>query len=70
MRGEPVAGCRAATPVQLTVERGGRTVHLSVYPRYNAKEKRPLIGFGFGLERKQFGVAAATAPPCRRCGAP
>jgi regulator of sigma E protease len=56
-------GCRAATPVQLTVRRAGRVVGLSVYPRYSAAVHRMLIGFGFGAAAKRFGAlgAAGTA---------
>ena len=35
--GAQTQGCRAATPVHLVVERGGRTVPLTIYPRYDAK---------------------------------
>jgi regulator of sigma E protease len=57
--GTPVKGCRAATPVKLTVRRSGHTVALSVYPRYEAKVKRMLIGFGFGAEARHFGFGSA-----------
>lgn len=52
-------GCRAATPVQLTVRRDGRTLTLSVYPRYNAEAGRMLVGFDFGAAPKHFGPVAA-----------
>jgi regulator of sigma E protease len=51
-------GCRAATPVRLTVRRAGRTLTLSVFPRYSHRSGRMLIGFGFGSP-KSFGAAAA-----------
>jgi regulator of sigma E protease len=54
----PSAGCRAATPVHLTVRRAGRDVPLSIYPRYNKEAKRMLIGFAFGSVRS-FGVLGA-----------
>ncbi|MHB8532741.1 MAG: M50 family metallopeptidase [Solirubrobacteraceae bacterium] len=55
-------GCSAAAPVNLTVLRGGRDVTLSLRPRYNATEKRMLIGFGFGATPRHFAAgAAATA---------
>jgi regulator of sigma E protease len=56
-------GCRAATPVQLTVERDGHRVALSVYPRYNKAAQRMLVGFGFGATAKSYGplTAAGTA---------
>jgi regulator of sigma E protease len=57
--GAQVEGCRSATPVALTVRRGGRDVTLSVYPRYNVQAKRMLIGFEFGPSAKSFGVFAA-----------
>lgn len=52
-------GCRATTPVTLTVKRDGRTLALSVYPTYNAEVKRMLVGFDFGVAPKHFGVLAA-----------
>jgi regulator of sigma E protease len=42
--GSQVEGCAAATPVRLTVLRGGRRLSFAVTPRYDAKVKRPLIG--------------------------
>ena len=57
--GTPREGCRAATPVQLTVRRAGRTETLSVYPRYSASLHRMLIGFGFGASAKHYGAFAA-----------
>jgi regulator of sigma E protease len=56
--GGPNDGCRAATPVRLTVRRGGRLLPLSLYPRYNAQAKRMLLGVGFGTV-KHYGVLAA-----------
>jgi regulator of sigma E protease len=56
--GVPVAGCRAATPVRLTIRRGGRTFAAVAYPRYSANAKRMLLGFGFG-SAKAFGVGGA-----------
>jgi regulator of sigma E protease len=54
-------GCQAATPVELSIQRGDRVIARSVYPRYSESAKRMLIGFGFG-SLKPFGVAgAATA---------
>jgi regulator of sigma E protease len=69
--GAPVAGCRASTPVRLTVRRQGRTVAVSVYPRYETTpaigataasgktEKRMLIGFEFGAAARSFGPLSA-----------
>jgi regulator of sigma E protease len=57
--GALVDGCRASTPVRLTVRRAGRELTLSLYPRYNAEAKRMLVGFDFGPASKHFGVFAA-----------
>jgi regulator of sigma E protease len=57
--GTPRAGCRAVTPVQLTVKRAGRLVQLSVYPRYSGPLHRMLIGFDFGAAVKHYGPLAA-----------
>jgi regulator of sigma E protease len=52
-------GCRARTPVVMTVRRGGRDVRLTLYPRYNAQDKRMLVGFEFGPSIKRFGSVGA-----------
>jgi regulator of sigma E protease len=52
-------GCRAATPVHLTIVREGKRLTLAVYPRFNAKVGRMLIGFDFGVANKRFGPVAA-----------
>jgi regulator of sigma E protease len=52
-------GCRAATPVRLTVRRAGHEVMLSIYPRYSKEVGRMLVGFDFGAAVKPFGVLAA-----------
>jgi regulator of sigma E protease len=57
--GTPVAGCRAATPVALSVKRGRRTLALSIYPRYSKQARRMLVGFDFGEAAKSFGAGAA-----------
>ena len=57
--GAPVEGCRAATPVTLTVHRGGKTLHLSIFPRYDAEAKRMLLGVEFGEAAKSYGPLSA-----------
>ena len=52
-------GCRAKTPVAVTVRRGGRPVDLRIYPRYNAKAQRMLLGFTFGAQARSFGALSA-----------
>jgi regulator of sigma E protease len=62
-KGAPSEGCRAQTPVQLTIRRAGHVLNVSVYPRYSKAEGRMLVGFDFGYTAKSFGVftAASTA---------
>jgi regulator of sigma E protease len=57
--GTQTEGCQATKPVSLTVRRDGRTLDLSVYPRYDAHARRMLVGFDFGEAAKPFGVLAA-----------
>ncbi len=52
-------GCRAATPVQLTVRRAGRIVTVSVLPRYSKEVGRMLIGFDFGATTRSFTALGA-----------
>ena len=59
------AGCRAAVPVHLRVERSGHEVTLTVYPRFNRTAKRMLVGFQFGTVPKHFGVLAAAGMTLR-----
>jgi regulator of sigma E protease len=49
--GTQTDGCAASTPAQVTVLRDGREVTVAVTPRYNAAEKRPLLGFRYDRER-------------------
>ncbi len=53
-------GCRAATPVRMTIERDGHMRTRSIYPRYDEERKRMLVGVGFGSIR-HFSVGAAAA---------
>ena len=52
-------GCRAATPVTLTIKRAGRDLTLVLHPRYSKEAGRMLVGFGFAAAVKPFGVFAA-----------
>ncbi|HXR28798.1 MAG TPA: M50 family metallopeptidase, partial [Solirubrobacteraceae bacterium] len=52
-------GCRATTPVAVTVDRGGRELTLTLYPRYSKEARRMLLGFSFGATAKPFGILAA-----------
>ncbi|HUA74159.1 MAG TPA: M50 family metallopeptidase [Solirubrobacteraceae bacterium] len=54
-------GCRASTPAVLTVLRDGRTLHVTLYPRYSKASGRMLIGVQFGVVAKDFGAAQAAS---------
>jgi regulator of sigma E protease len=45
--GEQTDHCGAATPVKLTVDRGGTLRTFSVRPRYDASAEQTLVGFSF-----------------------
>jgi len=57
--GKQVDGCRASTPVVLTVKRDGRTRAIAVRPEYDAEAKRTLIGFGYGTVPAGYGASAS-----------
>jgi regulator of sigma E protease len=54
-----VDGCRASTPVRLTVQRGGQQVVLYAYPQYSAKFGRMLVGFAYGPTYRRDSVIQA-----------
>ncbi len=45
--GAPTEGCKATTPVQVVVDRGGRQVPLAVTPVYDPGVKQALLGVQF-----------------------
>jgi regulator of sigma E protease len=57
--GTLTAGCRASTPVKLTVDRRGHDLVLSIYPRYNKEANRMLVGFAFHSVPKTYTVLGA-----------
>jgi regulator of sigma E protease len=57
--GEQRDGCRAATPAELVVLRDGREVAVSARPEYDAEAGRPLLGFAYGSQPLDPGVAGA-----------
>ncbi len=57
--GKQVQGCRAATPVRLTIARGGEVRTISVRPEYDKAAQRALIGFSYGSEPAEIGVGTA-----------
>jgi regulator of sigma E protease len=58
--GPRVAGCRATSPVRVTVSRGGRVVNLRIAPRYDPQARRMLLGITYGRARDLGLGAAAT----------
>jgi regulator of sigma E protease len=58
--GTPSEGCRASTPVKVSVDRAGRRLDLAIVPRYDAQERRMLLGFLFAPPPvRSFGPVAA-----------
>jgi regulator of sigma E protease len=55
--GRQVDGCRASTPVTLTVMRNGEMRRIAVRPEYDAEAKRTLVGFGYGTVPADYGAA-------------
>jgi len=59
--GRQVDGCRAATPVALTVRREGELRRIAVRPEFDAEIGRTRVGFGYGSEPAELGAVAAAA---------
>jgi regulator of sigma E protease len=57
--GKPVKGCQATTPAKLLVERKGRLLPFSIYPRYDPSLGRTRLGFAFGERAPPLGLAGA-----------
>jgi regulator of sigma E protease len=60
-QGKQVDGCRAATPVTLTVKRNGEVQQVTVNPEYDSEAGRALVGFAYGSEPAHFGPGTAAA---------
>jgi len=58
--GRQADGCTAAKPAALTVVRDGREQALRVAPRYDAQEKRALVGFAFRPVYEPQGLVEAS----------
>jgi regulator of sigma E protease len=59
--GKPVAGCRAATPVRLVVEREGREVVVRANPVYDPKVGRTRLGFAPDGTPREAGLGRAAS---------
>jgi regulator of sigma E protease len=57
--GRQTNGCRAATPVQITVRRDGTLQMISVRPEYEAALGHTRIGFGYGHAPAEYGFGGA-----------
>jgi regulator of sigma E protease len=57
--GKQTNGCRAETPVEVTIERNGQVRTLSIRPEYDAEVERTRIGFSYGSNALNPGVAEA-----------
>jgi len=55
----PTNGCVAQTAAVLKVRRNGQIVTVSIKPKYNAQDKRMLVGFGYALAHKSEGLGPA-----------
>jgi regulator of sigma E protease len=59
--GKQVEGCRAATPVRVTIRRGGELKTISVRPEYEAALGHTRIGFGYGSAAADYGAVGAAS---------
>jgi regulator of sigma E protease len=57
--GDLEAGCRAATPAEIVVQRGDRRIALKIAPVYDAQFKRMRVGFAFGQDHHDAGPLTA-----------
>ena len=57
----PTAGCKASTPVDLTVVRDGKRHRLVITPIYDPKAKRTRIGFQYGSTEQREKLAFGSA---------
>lgn len=59
--GEPTDGCAATTPVSVTVRRDGRLQSFPITPKYDAAEKRMLIGVAWGGDGRWVPISSSEA---------
>jgi regulator of sigma E protease len=57
--GAPTGGCRATSPVMITVRRAGQLHTFTMYPVYDASLKKTRIGFGFAYAVRHYGALGA-----------
>ncbi|HWT25560.1 MAG TPA: site-2 protease family protein [Solirubrobacteraceae bacterium] len=57
--GRATDGCRATTPAEVTVRRGGRELEFTITPVYVAEAGRPLLGYSYAQGRQDVGLVEA-----------
>lgn len=57
--GRPTDGCKAKTPAELTIERGGQSRTVEVTPEWDDQAKRTRVGFSYGGEMVDLGPGGA-----------
>ncbi len=57
--GALTAGCRATSPVSISVSRGGKFLSFSIVPRYDPVTKRMRLGFQFSYLTEPLGAFGA-----------
>jgi len=57
--GKQKDGCKATTPVVLTIKRDGQVERIPVRPEYRASAGQTLVGFSFGSAHESIGVGTA-----------
>jgi regulator of sigma E protease len=55
----PTKGCLAKTPAHLLVARNGKTVAVTITPKYDPAARRMLVGFNYGIVHKPESFGAA-----------
>ena len=55
--GRQTDGCEARSPAEITIVRDGQQQTVEITPRYDAEERRPRVGFGFGTEPVELNLA-------------
>jgi regulator of sigma E protease len=55
----PTKGCLAQEPVNLTIKRDGKTVNVTVRPKYDPVTKHMLVGFTYGVAHQTVPLGTA-----------
>jgi regulator of sigma E protease len=52
----PKAGCLAAQPVHLVIDRNGKLIQATVRPKYDPASKRMLVGFSYAVTHQTYSL--------------